>query len=52
MHKSNLVWKKRISITFQNTTVSFDVFSAVTNLEGLVKPLVEESNLSAWQKGR
>ena len=37
---------------FSEHHIPFDVFSAVTNLDGLVKLLVDESNLYAQQNGR
>ena len=37
---------------FPEHHIPFDVFSAVTNLDGLVKPFVDESNLYAQQNGR
>ena len=37
---------------FPEYHIHFDVFSAVTNLDGLVKLLVDESNFYTWQNGR
>ena len=37
---------------FPEHHIPFDVFSAVTNLDGLLKLLVDESNLYALQNGR
>ena len=37
---------------FPEHHIPFDVFSTVTNLDGLVKPFVDESNLYAQQNGR
>ena len=44
--------KANIIYQFPELHVPFDVFSDVTNLDGLVKLLVEESNLYAQQNGR
>ena len=37
---------------FPEHHIFFDVFSAVTNLDGLVRLLVDESILYTWQKGK
>ena len=37
---------------FPEHHVTFDVFSAVTNLDGLVKLLVDEGKLRAQQNGK
>ena len=37
---------------FPEYHIPFDLFSALTNLDGIVKLLVNESNLSAQQNGR
>ena len=37
---------------FPKHHIPFDLFSALTNLDGIVKLLVNESNLSAQQNGR
>ena len=37
---------------FPEHHIPFDLFSALTNLDGIVKLLVNESNLSAQQNGR
>ena len=37
---------------FREHHISFDVFYVVTNLDGLVKLLVDESTLYAQQNGR
>ena len=41
-----------ITHQFPEHHIPFDLFSALTNLDGIVKLLVNESNLSAQKNGR
>ena len=59
MEKKHALYAKeqcslKVDIIFQfpEHHIPFDVFSAVTNLDGLIKVLVDESNLCAQQNRR